>query len=88
MKVMSATMARSRSAITVLMSMESSSVRVSAALSTGVLPWRTECFGPRTELAGLVAMTWPTTSQSKSIRMPARCCFTDGAASERCSCSM
>jgi hypothetical protein len=34
--------------------------------STGVLPRFCECFGPRTEWAGLDGITWPTTSQSKS----------------------
>ena len=34
--------------------------------------------GPRTELAGLLMMIWPTTSQSKSMRMAARCCLTEG----------
>ena len=43
---------------------------------------------PRTELAGFDGMTWPTTSQSNSIRSAARCTLTDGAASRLCSCSM
>ena len=42
--------------------------------------------GLRTALAGFISMTWPTTSQSKSIRMPARCSLTEGAAI-RCSSS-
>jgi serine/threonine-protein kinase len=37
--------------------------------------------GPRTEAAGLRRMTWPTTSQSNSVRIAARCCLTDSAAS-------
>ena len=38
--------------------MPSSSVLVSFAESTGVLPGLTMCFGPRTELAGLNGRTW------------------------------
>jgi hypothetical protein len=34
--------------------------------------------GPRTEWAGLVSITWPVTSQSKSMRIAARCCLTEG----------
>ena len=48
--------------------MPSMSARVSFAESTGVLPVLTTYLGPRTELAGLNGRTWPTTSQSKSIR--------------------
>ena len=48
----------------------------------GRLAAATTCLGPRTACAGLWAMTWPVTSQSKSIRMAARCCLTVGA--ERC----
>ena len=33
-------------------------------------------------------MTWPTTSQSNSIRSAARCCFTVGLACVACSSSM
>jgi len=40
------------------------------------LPFFMTCLGPRTECAGFTSMTWPTTSQSNSIRSPARCCFT------------
>ena len=40
------------------------------------MPALTTCFGPRTELAGLNGSTWLTTSQSKSIRMAARCWLT------------
>jgi hypothetical protein len=35
--------------------------------------------GPRTELAGLKSMTPPLVSQSKHMRMAARCCLTVGA---------
>lgn len=44
--------------------------------------------GPRTGAAGLVATSWPTTSQSTSMRIVARCCLTDGLASRWLSCSM
>lgn len=54
--------------------MESRSLRASSAVSTGVFPRFTTYFGPRTELAGFILTTWPITSQSKSIRMAARCC--------------
>ena len=64
-------------------SMLSKSVLASLAESTGVFPFLTMCFGPRTELAGFPEMTWPVTSQSKSIRIAARCCFFVGATSAR-----
>ncbi len=76
---MSAIRARSRRPTGVRVSMVSSSVRVSSAVSTGVLPFLTLCLGPRTTLAGLEGMTWPTTSQSNSIRMAASCSLTVGA---------
>jgi hypothetical protein len=60
--------------------MASSSARASSAVSIGVLPFLTECPGHRTELAGLTAITWPTTSQSKGFRMAARFSSTEGAA--------
>ena len=53
--------------------------RASSAESTGVLPFLTTCLGPLTEAAGLTGTTWPVTSQSKSMRMAARCCLTEGA---------
>ena len=46
----------------------------------GVLPRLTTCSGPRTTEAGLLRTTWPTTSQSNSMRTAARCCLTEGAA--------
>ena len=52
-----------------------SSARAWSSVSTGVLPRRTTCLGPRTACAGLTARTWPTTSQSNSMRIAARCCF-------------
>ena len=60
---------------------------ISSALSIWALPVLTTCFGPRTELAGLKGRIWPTTSQSKSIRSVARCCFTLAGASTAVSCS-
>ena len=68
--------------------MPSMSARVSFAESTGVLPVLTTYLGPRTELAGLNGRTWPTTSQSKSIRSAARCCLTLAGESAPQSCSM
>ena len=61
---------------------------VSSASSTGVLPLVTTCLGPRTAWAGLTSMTWPVTSQSKSMRMVASCCLTEGLAWVCWSCSM
>lgn len=49
--------------------MLSSSSRACSADNAGVFPVLTACFGPRTELAGFVGMTWPTTRKSKSIRI-------------------
>ncbi len=46
---------------------------------TGVFPVFTTCFGPRTAAAGFIGNTWPTMSQSNSIRTAASCCFTAGA---------
>ena len=37
-----------------------------------------DCFGPRTAAAGFTGRTWLTTSQSPSMRIAARCCFTVG----------
>ena len=67
--------------------MPSRRVRVSFAERTGVLPALTTCFGPRTELAGLKGRTWPTTSQSKSIRSAARCFLTVAGERSRVSSS-
>ena len=41
----------------------------------------TTCLGPRTELAGLKSRMPPLVSQSKHMRMAAKCCLTEGAAS-------
>ena len=58
--------ARSRKPTTELVSMESSRARASSLLSTGVLPFFTTYFGPRTAWAGFVSRTWPVTSQSNT----------------------
>jgi hypothetical protein len=84
---MTAISARSRRPTTVEISMLSRSCRVCSAVSTGVLPRLTTCVGPRTAWAGLVARIWPTTSQSNSIRIAARCCLTVGLAAVACSVS-
>ena len=68
--------------------MESSSSRASAGCSTGVLPVLTTWVGPRTEVAGLVGITWPVTSQSNSRRMAARCCLIVRARYRPCISSM
>ncbi len=54
------------------MSIRSRSARVSAGVSTGVAPFVTTCFGPRTDAAGFTGSTWWTTSQSQSARIAAR----------------
>jgi hypothetical protein len=59
--------------------MAASSLRQSAASSTGVLPVFTTSFGPRTAEAGFTGTTWPVMSQSNSMRTAASCCFTPGA---------
>src|SRR5713226_10316794 len=84
--VMSGCSERTPPSTTVLViSMPSSNSRASSALSTGVLPFLTMYFGPRTAWAGFTSMIWPVTSQSKSMRSAARCCLTDGGASSPCS---
>ncbi len=80
--------ARSRSPTSELVSMAARSARASSRSSTGVLPFLTTCLGPRTACAGLISITWPTTSQSKSIRSADRCCLTVGLASSCSSPSM
>ena len=54
-------------------------------VSSGVLPFFTRYFGPRTACAGLASITWPVTSQSNSMRSAARCCFTVGGVNVPCS---
>ena len=56
---------------------------VSEEESRGALPVLTTCLGSRTELVGLKARTWPTTSQSKSMRCAGRCCLPLGAERRR-----
>jgi hypothetical protein len=75
--------ARSRRPTTVLMLMLSSSWWASGAASTGVLPTRTTYLGPRTAAAGFTARTWPTISQSNSMRTAASACFTLGGEKSR-----
>jgi hypothetical protein len=53
-------------------------VAAARRVSTGVLPFLTECFGPRTAGAGFTSITWPTTNQSNDMRGAARCCLTVG----------
>jgi hypothetical protein len=69
----------------VSVSMASTRSRTSCAESTGVLPVLTEWRGPRTDAAGFIGSTCPTTSQSNSDRSAAKRCFTDGADSDNCS---
>ena len=64
--------------------MLSSRRRACSSVKTGVLPRRTTCLGPRTAWAGLTARTWPTTSQSNSMRIAARCNLTVGLAAVVC----
>ena len=47
----------------------SRSFLVSAGERTGVAPLVATCFGPRTAAAGFTGRTWPTTSQSPSMRI-------------------
>ena len=68
--------------------MVSSCSRASAGCSTGVLPVLTMWVSPRTEVAGLVGITWPVTSQSKRRRMAAICCLIVGARYRPCISSM
>ena len=63
-------------------SIRSSSERVSAGVSTGVVPFVTTCFGPRTAAAGFTGRTWLTRSQSPSMQIAATCCFDRGRCSE------
>ena len=70
--------ARSRSPARALVSIVSRSFLASAGERTGVDPLVTTCFGPRTAAVRFVRRTWLTTSQSPSMRIAARCCFTVG----------
>ena len=70
--------AKSRRPASEPVSIVTRSFRASAGESTGVAPFVTTCFGPRTAAAGFTGRTWLTTSQSPSMRIAARCCFTVG----------
>ena len=72
--------ARSRRPTRLSVGMLSNSWRASSGERIGVRPRLTTCLGPRTTEAGLLLTTWPTTSQSNSMRTAARCCLTLGAA--------
>ena len=67
--------------------MLSNSACVSCAVSTGILPPLTTYLGPRTATAGLNPTIWPTTSQSNSDGIAARCCFSVAGALVRVSSS-
>lgn len=69
-------------------SIASSNARASVGSSTGVLPVRALCAGPRTDTAGLAGTTWQRTSQSKRRRTAASRCLTVGAARSSPSCSI
>ena len=66
-------------------SMDSSSVRASSSLSTGVFPTLTTCLGLWIEVAGLVARVPPDTSQSKHLLIADSCCLTEALDSGSCS---
>ena len=77
--------ARSRSPATLSVEMDSSRLRASSSLRTGVLPTLTTCRGRWTEVAGLVSRVPPETIQSKHLLMAERCCLTEGRESGSCS---
>jgi hypothetical protein len=77
--------ARSRRPASSSIGMAASSALASSRVGIRVLPLVALCFGPRTAEAGLCGTTWPTTSQSNSIRIAASCCFTVGAERSRAS---
>ena len=60
-KTITASSARSRRSARSGPSIDASSPRASSGCSTGVLPVRTTCVGPRTDDAGFEGTTWPTT---------------------------
>src|SRR5271166_320131 len=63
--------ARSRKPDTESLGIESSSVLASSRLQTGVLPFLTTYFGPRTECAGFDDVICRTTRKSYNIRTAA-----------------
>src|SRR4029077_4251142 len=70
--------ARSRKPDTESLGIESSSVLASSRLQTGVLPFFTTYFGPRTECAGFDGVICLTTRKSYSIRTAASFCLMVG----------
>ena len=70
--------ALSRSPAILSIEMDSSRVRASSSLRTGVLPTLTTCLGLWTDVAGLVSSVPPETIQSKHRLMAERCCLTEG----------
>ena len=77
--------ALSRSPAILSMEMDSSRVRASSSLRTGVLPTLTTCLGLWTDVAGLVSSVPPETIQSKHLLIAERCCLTEGRESGSCS---
>src|SRR6476659_1109919 len=70
--------AMSRKPDTESLGIESSNVLASSRLQTGVLPFLTTYFGPRTECAGLEETICRTTIKSYNIRTAASFCLTVG----------
>src|ERR1700680_4596375 len=70
--------ARSRKPDTESLGIESNSVLASSRLQTGVLPFLTTYFGPRTECAGFDGVICRTTRKSYNIRTAASFCLTVG----------
>src|SRR5208283_565541 len=70
--------ARSRNPDTESLGIESSNVLASSRLQTGVLPFLTTYFGPRTECAGFDGVICRTTRKSYNIRTAASFSLTVG----------
>src|SRR6266481_5027343 len=70
--------AKSRKPDTESLGIESNSVLASSRLQTGVLPFLTTYFGPRTACAGFDGVIWRTTRKSYNIRTAASFCLTVG----------
>src|ERR1700682_6083154 len=70
--------ARSRNPDTESLGIESNSVLASSRLQTGVLPFLTTYFGPRTECAGFEGVICRTTKKPYTIRTAASFCLTVG----------
>src|SRR5258708_31751404 len=75
---MAAISARSRNPDTESFGIESNNVLASSRLQTGVLPFLTTYFGPRTEWAGFDGVICRTTRKSYSIRTAASFCLMVG----------